>query len=174
MKEYIYDTSVLSAMLEGDNPRCMKTIQAINSLPINSGHYVSTITLAELSFGKFLGHELSASKMQQLDQILENSSDYSILEVGRNTSLAYGQLKANIAKKYLPKDVAQKFKRSRWLEDWVDKFSGKTLHVDENDLWLCAQAKERSMTLLTLDKKMKRIADADEQVLLEIIDPFKS
>ena len=43
------------------------------------------------------------------------------------------------------------------------------MQVDENDLWLCAQAKERSLTLLTADRRIQRIADADQEVLLLLI-----
>ena len=34
----------------------------------------------------------------------------------------------------------------------------------ENDLWMCAQAKERDLTLVTAERRMKRISDADPEV----------
>jgi len=59
--------------------------------------------------------------------------------------------------------------RPRYIEDWVDKATGKALAVDENDLWMCAQAKERGLIFVTTDARMRRIEDADPDVRLLII-----
>ena len=81
--------------------------------------------------------------------------------------MIYAQLKADMAKRYLPN--ASKKGRPRWLEDWVDKTKGKKLGIDENDLWMCAQAKERELILVTTDRGMQRISDADQLVELLIL-----
>jgi len=51
--------------------------------------------------------------------------------------------------------------RSPWIEDWIDQNSGRALLINEGDLWMCAQAKERNLILLTIDEKMRRISTAD-------------
>jgi len=59
--------------------------------------------------------------------------------------------------------------RPRWIEEWVDKATGQKLQVDENDLWLCAQAKERNLILLTADKKINRIKAVVPAIRIETI-----
>jgi predicted nucleic acid-binding protein len=55
------------------------------------------------------------------------------------------------------------------LENWVDQATGQRLQVDENDLWMCAQARERNLVMLTADRKMDRIARADPLVRLSLV-----
>ena len=90
-----------------------------------------------------------------------------MLDVTHHTSAAYAELKTNLAKRYLAK--ASQRDRPRWLEEWVDKTSGQKLQVDENDLWMCAQVKERDLILVTADDRMRRIEDADFDVRLLIL-----
>ena len=71
---------------------------------------------------------------------------HAVLEITRHTSAAYAELKAKLASKYLVKALRQN--RPRWVEDWIDKATGKKLQVDENDLWICAQAKECERNLV--------------------------
>jgi predicted nucleic acid-binding protein len=59
--------------------------------------------------------------------------------------------------------------RSPWIEDWIDQYTGRALNINEGDLWMCAQAKERNLVLVTIDKKMKRIADADPTIQISEI-----
>jgi predicted nucleic acid-binding protein len=72
-----------------------------------------------------------------------------------------------MAAKYLAKPLRRD--RPKYVEDWVDQATSKALGVDENDLWMCAQAKERGLVLVTTDQRMKRIEDADSDVRLLII-----
>jgi tRNA(fMet)-specific endonuclease VapC len=51
----------------------------------------------------------------------------------------------------------------------IDLNTSKIGSIDENDLWMCAQAKERGLVFVTGDGKMQRIADADSDVRLLVI-----
>jgi tRNA(fMet)-specific endonuclease VapC len=73
-------------------------------------------------------------------------------------------VKARTAQKYLAKVLRKD--RPKYIEEWVDKASGQKLGIDENDLWMCAQAKERDLIFVTADGRMKRIPDADPDVRL--------
>ena len=102
-----------------------------------------------------------------LRQVLKNAYRYRVLGITKHTSSAYAELKANMAAKYLAKASVRG--RPRWLEDWVDQTTDKKLQVDENDLWICAQTKERNLAVATLDKGMRRIEAADSDVHLHIL-----
>ncbi|HBL53141.1 MAG TPA: twitching motility protein PilT, partial [Syntrophaceae bacterium] len=43
------------------------------------------------------------------------------------------------------------------------------LQIDENDLWLCAQAKERNLVLLTAENKINRIKAVVPEIRIETI-----
>ena len=89
---------------------------------------------------------------------------YAVLDLTRHTAAAYAELKTNLAKKYLVK--AKRSDRPKYVEEWVDKNKGQKLQVDENDLWMCAQVKERDLLFVTADIRIQRIADADSEVRL--------
>ncbi len=167
MTGYIYDTSVLSALLDAVHKRHADIVRAVASLPDEDSHFVSAISLAELTFGVRMSEAFAPNRLPTLRQILIDVRTYGVLEVGHHTSAAYAELKTNLAKRYLLK--ANRRDRPRWLEQWPLNNRGEKLNVDENDLWLCAQAKERSLTLLTADGGMQRIADADQDVSLLLI-----
>jgi predicted nucleic acid-binding protein len=59
-------------------------------------------------------------------------------------------------------------KMPRWIEDWIEVGSAKRLQIDENDLWICAQAKERDLVVVTGDMDIRRLSsfDLDLKILL--------
>jgi predicted nucleic acid-binding protein len=164
---YIYDTSVLSALLDAAHGRHADIARAVTLLPEDASHFVSAVSLAELTFGVRMSETFAPSRLPALEQMLVDVRPYGVLEIGHHTSAAYAELKTNLAKRYLIK--ANRRDRPRWIEEWPLNNRGQRLQVDENDLWLCAQAKERSLTLLTADGGMQRIADADPEVMLLLV-----
>lgn len=167
MTGYIYDTSVLSALLDTSHQRHADIVRAVASLDEDASHYVSAISLAELTFGVRMSEVFAPARLPALEQMLVNVRTYGVLEIGHHTATAYAELKTNLAKRYLLK--ANRRDRPRWIEEWPLNNRGQKLQIDENDLWLCAQAKERLLTLLTADGGMQRIADADADVTILLI-----
>ena len=121
---------------------------AIEALDPNSAQFVSAISLAELTFGVRMAEAFGGASLPVLQQMMVEARRYAVLDVTHHTSAAYAELKTNLAKRYLAK--ANRRDRPRWLEEWVDKTSGQKLQVDENDLWMCAQVKERDLIFLSL------------------------
>jgi len=129
--------------------------------------YISVISLAELQFGVYLPMVMTGNPLPKLENIISDAQNYAAVKVSIHTAEAYASIKSKMAGKYLAK--ANRRYRPKYIEDWTDKNTGKKLQVDENDLWLCAQSKERGLTLVTSDPGMQRIADADNDVELKII-----
>ena len=167
MTGYIYDTSILSALLDPAHRRHADIARAVTALPEEASHFVSAVSLAELTFGVRMSEAFAPGRLPSLEQMLVDVRAYGVLEIGHHTSAAYAELKTNLAKRYLLK--ANRRDRPRWIEEWPLNNRGQRLQVDENDLWLCAQAKERSLTLLTADGGMQRIAVADPEVTLLLV-----
>lgn len=167
MDGYLIDTSILSAYLDRAHSSHGLTTTAVNALPSGSPLYVSVIALAELTFGVELPVALGKGDLPTLRKIIAAASTYAVIEISHHTATAYGELKSKIAAKYLSKALRRD--RPKYIEDWVDQATAKALGIDENDLWMCAQAKERDLVLVTGDGKMQRIADADSDVRLLIL-----
>lgn len=164
---YLLETSTLSAMLDEQHPKHVLARDAVAALEPGAPKYVSTIALAELAFGQRLVEAFTGHSAPRLGHILSRAQIHSVLNVTRHTASEYGQLKANLATTYLAKALRRD--RPRWLENWVDKATGQVLQVDENDLWMCAQARERNLIMLTADARMSRVSYADSAVRLQFI-----
>jgi tRNA(fMet)-specific endonuclease VapC len=82
------------------------------------------------------------------------------VEISRHTAEPYGRIRAHLVQQFPPRGGWTKKKRT---EQMTDPLSAKELGIDENDLWLVAQAVERNLVLVTSDK-MSRIREAVAEV----------
>jgi predicted nucleic acid-binding protein len=164
---YLLDTTTLSIYLYPTHQFHDEKKEALDALPADAPRYISVVALAELMFGVNLAEAIGRGDLPALRRMIERARDYAVLDLSHHTAAAYAALKAGLATRYLANVLRRD--RPRYVEDWVDKATGKALSVDENDLWMCAQAKERDLILVTADARMKRIEDADPDVRLLII-----
>ena len=167
MDAYLFDTTILSIYLDPNHRFHTEKSRALETLPATAPRYISIVALAELKFGVELSVAIGKGNLPTLKEIINKARTYAVLYLSHHTAMSYAALKAKMASKYLAKPLRRD--RPKYLEDWVDKANGKVLGVDENDLWMCAQAKERNLVFVTADKGIKRIADADPDVRLLII-----
>lgn len=164
MTGYLLDTSILSVYLDPRNPRHVVPAQALKALAAGSTLHVSAIALAEIEFGVNLARMVGKDRFAQLEQTLAEARRHFVIDVTKHTASVYAEIKAKLAHKFLASTLRKE--RPKYLEDWVDRATGKALGIDENDLWMCAQAKERDLILITADRRMKRISEADQAVRL--------
>lgn len=75
------------------------------------------------------------------------------LEITRATAEYYGELKAELFNRFPPRT------KTRFVDGCYDHVSGREIGVDENDVWLAAQAIEHNLILVSNDK-MKNIKTA--------------
>lgn len=168
MRGYLFDTSVISALLDRRHDHHFKIRQAVAKLDPAAPQYLSPMSLAETEFGSFMAAAFQRTDAQRLKRVVREAKKYGVLPVSRNTAPVYARLKTDLAKCYLAK--ASRKDRPRWVEDWVDKTTGEKLQIEENDLWMCAQAKERDLILVTVDDKMKkRVSKADRSVRFRVL-----
>ncbi|NTJ06925.1 PIN domain-containing protein [Rhizobium lusitanum] len=167
MDAYLLDTTVLSIYLDPNHPHHVSKSQSLAALPTNSPRFISAVALAELGFGTSLAALLGKGNMANLNAILVQARGFAVLDVTHHTASAYAEVKSKIAHKYLAKTLRKD--RPKYIEEWVDKATGQKLAIDENDLWMCAQAKERDLVFVTADARMRRIPEADPEVRLLIV-----
>ena len=160
MPGYLFDTSVISAFLDAEHSRYDEIREAVAQFDPADPQYLSAISLAETAFGVRMAEAFKPNAAKRFKEVLRMARRRTALAVTRNTAMVYARLKTDLAKRYLAN--ASRQGRPRWVEDWVDKTTGKKLQIDENDLWMCAQAKERDLVLVTTDGDMQRhISKAD-------------
>ena len=168
MQGYLFDTSVISALLDRRHDRHFEIRQSVARFDPVGPQYLSPMSLAETVFGSFMAEAFQSTDAHRLKRMLRDAEKYGVLPITSNTSPVYACLKTDLAKCYLAK--ASRKDRPRWVEDWVDKTTGKKLQIDENDLWMCAQAKERNLILVTADGNMKdRVSKADPSVRFRVL-----
>ena len=166
MDSYLLDTSALSPLVDDEHPQhsaANSSIAALGASPI----YVSVIALAELRFGIYLHEMATGRRLRNADRLISEAEQYPRWEITNHTLAEYAKLKSILAIHYLPR-VTRNF-RKRWVEDWIDQFTNKALRVDDNDLWICAQALEVNFTVIRGDKKMDVIQYAEQRLQLLLI-----
>ena len=149
MDELLLDTNFISVLYDPRRPKHAAVIAHAQGFATNDLVLLSSVVLAELRYGM----EAALRAGQAVDhfrETVEVAGTYPLAEVGKHTAEAYGDVKARLAAYYL--DLTRR--SPRWLEDWQVRGSTKTLQVDENDLWLVAQAIERNRRLVTTDAKL--------------------
>lgn len=162
MDAYLLDTTILSIYLDPSHPQHREKEQSLAALPGNAPRYISVVALAELGFGTMLAASIGRGNITTLEAIIAQARSYAVLDITHHTAAVYADIKARVAQKYLAKVLRRD--RPKYIEEWVDKATGQKLGIDENDLWMCAQAKERDVIFVTADTRMKRISDADPEV----------
>jgi predicted nucleic acid-binding protein len=163
---YLLDTSALTPLVDESHLQhvaASTTIAALGAAPI----YVSTIALAEMVYGLRLYEKANQVTLPNADKMIAAAQTRPRWDVTHHTASAYAQLKADLASYYLP-NVTREF-RKKYVEDWINKFTCKALGVDDNDLWICAQARELNFVVVRGDKKMGVIGKADPLLKLLLI-----
>lgn len=165
VEAYLLDTSALAPLVDMGHPRHVASTAAIadvGSAPI----YVSAIALAEMLYGYRLYEKSTGATLTNAAAMIRAAQIFPRLDISLHTAAAYAELKSTLAKHYL-QNTTKEF-RTRYVEDWIDQFTGKALKIDDNDLWVCAQAREMNFVLIAGDK-MARIKEADPQLKLLLI-----
>jgi predicted nucleic acid-binding protein len=167
MLGYLFDTSALSTYYHEQHKHHAITKAEIDRLPAATLQFVSPISLAEIEFGIKLAELQGANALAELRERLERIRAHARLPITHHTSQAYAHLRSSLASRV---NVTKKG-RPRWLEDWVDTASARKLQIDENDLWIAAQAFERDLTLLTLDGDFRAFSAVEPSLRVKVLVP---
>ena len=119
----------------------------IAALPDASPLFVSPVTIGEMEYG--YRSQSSGEKTRETEfRSFISEKVPTVLPIDRHTSEAYGQLRAAIFEQFAPRDLRMRTKRPCQLTDHA---TATTLGIDENDLWIAAQAIQYNLVLVTND-----------------------
>jgi len=164
VKGRLFDTCIIDDILDGSSPHHGPTVARFIELPKDELALVSVITLGEIEYGIRVA---PAGRMEDLAgyrKLVTGRFPYA-LPVQKPTSEAYGELRGRLFERYAPRDFRSKKRR---VEQIQDPESGLSLGIQENDLWLVAQAYEHNLVLVTRDKMRHLVAIASPDVEFEL------
>lgn len=155
MPGYLLDTNTLYVWFNEGHPQHPNVKAAALARPPESPLYVSAVTLGEILYGH-AGDPGGENPQRERYRAFVSTRFPQKLPVSQDTATPYGEIRAVVATKWPPKGGWNKKKRAEQL---YDPTAAREFGIDENDLWLVAQAVERNLVLVTTDK-MRRIQEA--------------
>jgi predicted nucleic acid-binding protein len=165
MEQILLDTNFVSVLFDSRRPNFAAVQARARAFGQADLVYLSAVVLAELRYGMEAAQRVGQD-ISHVRQTLAHAAAYPLAEVGRHTAEAYGDVKARLADHYL--DLSRR--PPRWLENWQDRASGQMLQVDENDLWIVAQAVERDYLLVTGDQRLAdRFSPAIPELRISVV-----
>ncbi len=145
MRDYLLDTNIWSYWY---NPaKNSNILQHIQQLPTAIKLHISVITIGEIDYGYNVMPKKEQSREAEFRKFISGEAPWTVL-IDKHVAKTYGELRARLFEKYAPKN-----KRTKGLrpEQLIDPVTSLELGIQENDLWIAAQAISRNLTLVTND-----------------------
>lgn len=152
MDTYLLDTNLVSVLYDARRPNHPAIRQAVAALPLESAQLVSVMTIGELRFGLALSRAVG-QPLTHIEACLARTEEHPLAQITQHTADAFAMVKSSVALARL--DVQRRI--PRWVEGWIDRVTGQQLQIDENDLWIAAQALERNYVVLTSDRDFTQV-----------------
>ncbi|MEM7624797.1 MAG: PIN domain-containing protein [Planctomycetota bacterium] len=164
MHGYLLDTNIVEYWFNDKAPQHASVENQISSQPDGTPILISTVTLGEIEYGHRAVADEPTAIQVRFKEFLDQHFPYH-LDVKHSTAPPYGELRARLFSKYSPADKRKKIRRPEQLSDPA---SGLEIGgIQENDLWIAAQAIEHNLILVTNDKMNSIKAVASSSLRIE-------
>lgn len=152
MPDYLLDTNILRYWYD-NHPKVLARVQAVRQPEPETGYvarlYISVVTLGEIEYGhRFAPTPNLPQQALYLKFVKEQCPETFGIVAG--TAEDYGRLKSWLMNTYSPHTMRGKAKR---LKQLVDPATAEEIGVQENDLWIAAQAMTHNLVLVTHDSR---------------------
>ena len=162
MQGYLLDTNIVSYWYDESRPQHERVKQRIEELPQETPLMISAITLGEIEYGLWVVLEDNATWQEAFREFVDRRLPM-VLGISKTTCTSYGMLRARLFEKYAPRERRRRALRPEQL---IDPVTSRELGIQENDLWLGAQALEFNLVLASNDA-MERIRDTCNELQVE-------
>ncbi len=159
MRGYLLDTNIISYWFQPGTPENRNVVTHIGGLDAGAPLRVSAVTLGEIEYGHRVVSTTGRPIQVQFNRFVQTQLP-DVLDVRRTTRTYYGQIRARLFEKYSP----QHGRKALRPEQLVDPVTAKALSVQENVIWIAAQAVEYNLVLVTHDR-MARLRDVAGDIL---------
>jgi tRNA(fMet)-specific endonuclease VapC len=155
MEMYLFDTNIWSKWFRSE-PFLLNKIAKIDKI---SKIFLSCIVWGEVSYGAKAN---KAFDIKSYSEFINHSSEPEMLLIDKHVSDIYGELRAALFEKYIRKE------KNKRPEQLIDPVTATEICIDENDLWIVAQAITYNLTLITNDKMQKIFSIVSKELKYEI------
>lgn len=166
MRDYLIDTQTISYWYDHSCPQhevVVANIELLRRQVESSEHkprlLVSVITLGEIEFGHRVNSPIHSDVQRDYRRFVSEELPVS-LELSEDATIFFGEIRKRLFDKYAP---GSKRKPKMRPEQLIEPITSKELGIQENDLWLCAQAVGHGMILVTNDA-MCRIREVSQDM----------
>lgn len=144
MPGYLLDTNILSYLGYPAGDPCRQRVEE----RLAALEKDAVVCMSAVSWGEFeYGWRCCKTEHIREDDRKEMARFYT-LKISKSTGSAYAELKSRLFDKFSQKETRKK----RRVEQLADPETGLSLGVDENDVWITAQAIEHKLILVSHDK----------------------
>ncbi|MFL6232315.1 MAG: PIN domain-containing protein [Thermoanaerobaculia bacterium] len=162
MRGYLLDTNIISYWFDEQSLQNRSIVERIRDLPGETPLRISAISLGEIEFGFRVRREEDAEFERELRRFLQEKLP-TVLDVTSTTRTYYGSIRASLFDRYTPR---RKLNKQLRLGQLTDPVSELELGIQENDVWIAAQAIEYNLVLVSNDK-LTKIRDVADGLFLE-------
>lgn len=166
---YLLDNNIFSALCDGKHPHHNESEKFLQNVGRNFV-FVPCVVIGEVRYGCQVVFKKDVQRQNEIEKRIK-TFDKSIKNIGKHTTIPYSKIRAELFRKFGTKDAKNRIKE-KLPEELIDISTGKSLGIDENDLWICAIAVEYNLVLVTLDK-MTRIKDVIEDIAKDTAPAFR-
>lgn len=155
METYLFDTNIWSKWFKNDP----SVIDKIDRLDKTSRLFLSAIVWGEVTYGAKVNKTFD---LKSYNKFIHHHSEPILLPIDKHVAEVYGELRASLFEKYSSKG------KNKRPEQLIDPATATEIGIDENDLWLVAQAITHNMTLVTNDKMHRIFSVTPKELKYEI------
>ena len=157
------DTNIISYLAYPlDNAYRLRVQERLTLLEKNVLFFMSVISWGEIEYG---WRCCSQQRMREQDR--KELERFFPVKVTKETAEAYAEIKTRLFEKFAPHERRRKGSR---VEQLKDPLTGLALGVDENDVWITAQAIEHKLILVAHDKMHRIMGVANQAGLIGFED----
>jgi len=154
MDGYLLDTNAASVLWDrrhGEHSSIREFLQKVANSPI----WISIVVLGEIEYGFKIAPQMDENRKGEVRR--EMARFPRILDVTKHTVGPYSDLRSALFQVYSPKNKRGRLTAKRPEELW-ERTSAEELGIQENDLWIAAQAIQYNLVLITEDH-MRRLQE---------------
>jgi tRNA(fMet)-specific endonuclease VapC len=154
---YLLDTNIASAAWDHGHRWYAEAQTFLRNLKHDDVIVISVVTLGEIEYGLRLWQNADEDRKA----LVRNAMRAFALprQISRHTAEHFAILRAALFMQYADRYARERIRQKR-PEDLLDGTTGKSLGIQENDIWLAAQAREWNAVLVT-DDRMDHIRRLD-------------
>lgn len=166
MADYLLDTNIVSYWYDdrcSEHEAVLQHVQNVRCPDDVTGYvshlFVSVVTRSEIEYGHRVAPTPNAVAQAEYIKFISEQLPEP-LEITHHVAEAYGELRAWLFNNCSPKNKRSKAMRA---EEFVHPTTAKELGIQENDLWIAAQAITYNLVLVTHDR-LGNLGDAIKHV----------